>query len=555
MIARMIRIGLVEIVCLAWMLGSVRAGPGDSKEFVVSPPVRTPAARESRLVQTDLRELIDARGLALLVQDDKAARHLSRLVSTWEKKYAGLLGSDPELARIDRRTRQLFGDNLACQAGRHAPAGQLSRQVAAIPKEQMYRTLTLWLKGLFLRQGVFFARDMDRLSADDLAGVCRRARALDSRKGLPSWRYRVLLWRWRDSQVKRLFAERDERLAFLTPVRIDGKVLGAGARRALERYLAMLRNLRLEVLRNREHPYERYRTLDGLLRGLRYMDTIREAARATGLDHLVMTGLYIQESEFIHHRVSVAGAFSIAQFLNIAIKDVWLFRRRIPGSKILLSGIGSWEELKKKMIVDPRMAIKVSCLYFRRLRDDVARQLRSGAKGADSRMVDLLSLEMFTMRRGLMERSQVDTTDGMAVSWPARAVLPLPVVPIGGAAVPEPTALLQRLVERMVREMAEVRITEQVFSRRLKRLQTALGLASYNAGSGNMQKTARRRHPFQALSFPLQITETRGYVDSIMDSWDILAEVDRIASDVERMDYEDLMRLAGRACRMSAKAK
>ena len=500
-------------------------------------------ARPNNSIVSNLRELIDARGLALLVEDDAAARRLGKMVAEWRKRYEKLLKSDPELKRIDLTTQQIFRDNLA---GRHAPAAGLPKLVAAIPKFELHRTLNLWLKSLFHRRGVSFQGDLDRLPKVDLAHICERARALDSRKGLSSWRYRVLLWRWRDSQAKELFAARDERLAFLTPVRIDEAKLKAADRLALHRYLAMLRNLRLEVVRNRELPYERYRTLYSLLRGLRYMDTIREAAQATGLNHRMMTGLYIQESEFVHHRVSVAGAFSIAQFLNIAIKDVWLFKKRIPGSKEILKGFSSWEQIKLRMIEDPRFAIKVSCLYFRRVRDMVAGYMGSSVRSRE--MLDLLSVELFTLREHLMEAKQFEATRRMEAFWPVRSSLPVPATAVGGVAVPDPAALLASWTERSLREMTLQRLSEEAFEKRLERLLLAMGLAAYNAGAGNLMKTAKRKHPFQALSFPLQIDETRGYVDGILDAWDILDGVGRIASDVERMRYDDLLRLAERAC-------
>jgi hypothetical protein len=540
------------VLCaVAWALVPSGAGATlDGGGFVNSPPVRAPADRAGDRVETTLRELTDARGLALLVEDDTAAAHLSRLLATWEARYRKLLESDPELARIDQRTARLFADNLA---GQSVPASQLPDLVASIPKARMTRTLRMWLQNLLHRQGLYFRDDLDSLPRQRLAEVCTQARALDSRVGLPAWRYRVLMWRWRDSEVKRLFLQRDERVAFLTPVRISTRELAPAAHRALERYLNMLRNLRVEVERVRERPYERHRTLDGLLRGLRYMDTIREAARLTGLDHRMMTGLFIQESEFIHHRVSVAGAFSVAQFLNIAIKDVWLFRSKIPGSQVLLKGIGSWEQLRQEMIRDPRMAIRAACLYFRRVRDGIV--YYQGGSGSNASMVDLLSLEMFTMQTSLMERSAFDTEGRLERLMPVRAALPLPVIPIGGVVLPDPGALLGQWADRVVVEMVESRLAEQVFARRLERLHSALGLASYNAGTGNLMKTAKRKHPYQALSFPLQIDETRSYVDSILDAWQILAQVDRIGSDIERMGYDDLMRLAERACRKAGLAK
>ena len=68
-----------------------------------------------------------------------------------------------------------------------------------------------------------------------------------------------------------------------------------------------------------------------------------------------------------------------------------------------------------------------------------------------------------------------------------------------------------------VRDLADVRITEGVFRERLTLLHSALGLAAYNAGMSNLLKAGKRRNPFKTLSFPLQITENRNYVDDILD--------------------------------------
>ncbi len=533
------------LVALPGWAAAQAAGP-----FVASPPAKASPARQSGEIETDLGELIDARGLALLVEDDATARVLGKLMRKYQKAYAELLAKDPELKRIDARTARTFKANLA---GRRTPAGLLPKQVLAIPREQMHRTLKLWLKGLFQRADIGFSADVAGLSTDQAGAVCAKAKALHTRKGLPSWRNRVLLWRWRDDEVKRLFAERDERLAFLTPVRIPAGALGKADRRRVVRTLGMLRNLKLQVARNKANPYETHRTLAGLLRGLRYMDTIREAARLTGLDHRMMTGLYIQESEFIHHRVSVAGAFTIAQFLNIAIKDIWLFRKKLRGAKTILKGIRSWEELKRRMIDDPRMAIKASCLYFRRVRDLVTTYMGAAARSAD--MVDLLAIEMFTARASLMEQSDEEAAARLKVAWPLRAAPPLRVAPVGGAVVPAPALLLDACAEQTARGLARMRLAEQAFERRLRRLMTALGIAAYNAGAGNLLKTAKRKRPLQALSFPLQIDETRGYVDGILDAWAILERADRLASDVERMDYDELIDLADRVCARAGQGK
>lgn len=493
-------------------------------------------------METDLRQLTDARGLALLMGDRRAAHQLAVLLRPWRENYAALLQADPEMQRIDARMRSIFAANLA---GRSAPADQLQAQVLAIPKRRLERTLRLWLKGLLLRNDIGFAGDVARRDRATLARVCEQARALDARRDLPAWRYRVLLWRWRDDRIKDLFERRDERMTFLTPIRLDPESLDPDVLATLRRQLERLRNLRLQVARDRELPYERHRTLAGMLRGLRYMDTIERAAAATGLDARLMAGLFIQESEFIHQRVSVAGAFSVAQFLNIAIQDVWLFRKRIPGASVLLRGVASWEELKQRMIADPRTAIEVSCLYFRRVRDLVAANL---GRQADANLRDLLALEMFTAETRLLRRSAIEVRQRLDDFWPVRLALPGLPVPLGGAFFPAPEAFLQQWLERTARELVRVQLTDRVFRHRLDRLLVALGLAAYNAGTGNLMRTAQRKHPFQGLSFPLQIDETRGYVDGILDSWSILNSVERLSSDVERMDYGGLLQLVERIC-------
>jgi len=544
----------LRLACLGLLLGGLggalpgRAAPAD--DFQLSPPAHAPLERSPRMLETNLRELEDARGLALLVEDDRAAAALEGLLVTWRKKYERLLGTDPELARLEAEAHALFLENLA---GRGGEGPVQAARAARLPRVKLEPILRGWLESLLYRRGVAFAEDLELLGREDLADICDQARAFERRGELPAWRLRLLLWRYRDSEVKRLHAERDERLGFLTPIRLEAAALRPSTGRALERYLAMLRNLRLQVLRNSAEPYETHRTLEGLLRGLRFMDTIRQAAAATGLDHRLMTRLYIQESEFVHRRVSLAGAYSVAQFMDIAVKDVWLFKGGIAGSAALLPPVAGWEELKARIVADPREAIKASCVYFRRVRDGIARRFGEGQR-PDGALLDLLTLEMVTLEQNTLERAQLDAAVRLADVWPEAAGEGLqPGLWLGGLLLPDPGAMLARWSAHTVRALTEVTIGEQVYRGRLARLIDALGLGAYNAGTGTLMKAADRRRPFASLSFPLMIDETRAYVDGILDGVDILSGVARMSSGVVRMSYDDLRRLAERACLKAGK--
>jgi len=78
-----------------------------------------------------------------------------------------------------------------------------------------------------------------------------------------------------------------------------------------------------------------------------------------------------------------------------------------------------------------------------------------------------------------------------------------------------------------------------------------LGLAAYNAGVGNLMKSGKIASPYDKLSFPLQLTETRNYVDDILDGTSILKNVDEIASEVLQLDYEELITLVEQSCRLT----
>jgi hypothetical protein len=545
----MVTPALIRVNVLALFLlscGAVAAGEGP---FKLSPPAKVPPERRQE-IHTNLKDLKDAHGLALLVVDDKAVRSIGAVLKTWEAKYEPLLTSDPVLKKINARVGSLFAQSLS---DRGRPSLEFAKIVAKAPKERLKPTMSLWLRSMFTRMNVGFEEDLQRLGKKDLEFICGEARSLDSLKGLSTWRYRVLAWLYRDREVKRLHQDRDERVAFLTSIRLDKKKLGADTAWALQRYLAMLKNLRLQLLKDQHMPYDRFRTLEGLLRGLRYMDTIRYACAQTGLDHHVMTRLFIQESEFIHERVSHAGAFSLAQFLNIALKDIWLFQKRIPGAGVLLQGITSYEDLKKKVVADPRMAIKASCVYFRRLRDEVVMRLGSRASQTSRELLNLMTLEMITMRQGVGERAVMDSVIEMSRSWPARELVLLPLLPFAGALIPDAGAFFSGWMQRTVREVAHIQISERVFEERMNMLHTALGLSAYNAGMSNLLKSAKRRIPFEALSFPLQIAETRNYVDDILDGSEILREVEKYSSDVSQLDYDGLLRLSEKACKLAKK--
>jgi hypothetical protein len=481
------------------------------------------------MLKTNLRELIDAAGLALLANDTPSYLSLRAQVKIWRDHYNELLSKDPELKKTDKNMQRIFRANLA---GRHTPRSQLQSQVAALPQNRIKRSLSFWLKNLLLGKNVRFASDIKHLDKKERSLVCQRTKAIRAVRDLSTWRLRTLLWRYRDDQVVHLFQKRDQRLIFLTPICLNAKKLSPKVKTAFTRTFRSLRNLKEQVKNNNRPGHDKHRTIKGILNGLRYMDTIHNAARLTGLDHRMMAGLYIQESEFIHHRVSVAGAFSVAQFLDIAIKDVWLFKKRIPGSKRLLQGVTSWQDLKQKMIEDPRMAIKASCLYFRRIRDIVAGKLRA-KKPYPNELLDLLAIELFTTRRALMEDSRTQAANSLASGWQW--------IP----AWPQASPLDQK--ESFEQQM-ESNIDEKLFEQRLNRLMAALGLASYNAGTGNMHAAAKRKNPFQGISFPLEIDETRSYVDGILDAWDILVQMDRIASDVEKLSYAQLVDLGLQAC-------
>jgi len=76
-----------RIICLLVSLVFLHAAlvSAQAPDFVLSPPVKAPAMHKPAGLDTDLRELIDARGLALLVVDDASARHLDALIKNTPK--------------------------------------------------------------------------------------------------------------------------------------------------------------------------------------------------------------------------------------------------------------------------------------------------------------------------------------------------------------------------------------------------------------------------------------------------------------------------------------
>ncbi len=521
-------------------------------EFLLSAPVAAPIEREKGVIGTDLRALIDAHGLALFLKDDSAAQRLGKVLKEWQQNYAALLKADPELAAIDQRVKQLFSQMLG---DRSRPITLLRKMISQAPAKRLQPIVLKWIKNLFFRRGVLFPYDLAELSRSDQADICLQTRSMHTQKGMSSGRVRALAWLYRDREVRRMFHERDDRLAFLTPIRVPEEKLDGATRKVLRRYLAMVRALKLQVVKNQTMPYDQFRTLDGLLRGLRYMDTIRESSAIAGLDHRLMTRLFIQESEFIHERVSWAGAFSLAQFLNIALKDIWIFRGKIPGAKTLLRGVTSYEDLKKKVVADPRMAIKASCTYFRRIRDEAIMRLGKKGRTASREMVTLLTLEMLGLRRGVSEGANLDAQIAMGRAWPVREMYMLPLVPVAGGIMPDAGALLAGWIERTVRDLVHLQLVEGVFAGRLDRLMDAMGLAAYNAGMGNLIKSSKAKSPFGPLSFPLQLTETRNYVDDIMDGTDILRKLDRLASEISLLEYAQIIELAEDACQRAGLSK
>jgi hypothetical protein len=87
----------IRVNLVAWLLlVSTGSGAGDGGPFELSPPATVPAESRNE-IQTNLRDLKDAHGLALLVVDDQAARTIGNTLQKWEAGYQSRLASDPVL--------------------------------------------------------------------------------------------------------------------------------------------------------------------------------------------------------------------------------------------------------------------------------------------------------------------------------------------------------------------------------------------------------------------------------------------------------------------------
>jgi hypothetical protein len=531
-------------LALALLLGAPAFAGAAAEGYLVSPPAESPADRSKDAVLTDLLDLEDAAGLALLLEDEGAAARLIALRDERRRALQPLLDGDRELAELDLALKRIFEEGLA---DRGRPADEVKRLVLGLERRRLRSVVRSWLQNLFFGRKVFFAEDLDRLDPDALADLCQQARSFDDWQKLSPGRYRALLAAWRDREVRRLVEERDRRLRWVGAVRLEPQQIADGDRRLLQRYLSMLRNLRLQILDNRSLPLHIYRSLDGLRRGLRYMETIRQACAATGLDHRLMTRLFIQESEFIHQRISWAGAFSIAQFMDVALKDVWQFRAQIAGAAELLKGIESYEDLRRSVIADPRQAIRTACLYFRRVRDGVVRVLEKDGR-ADPLLSTVLALEWFRWQEGVAESAALDVDRELERLALGERIWQTPPVSLPGA-MPDPASWLSRWMASTAVDLVRLRLTEEVFRGRLDLLESALGLAAYNSGLGRLARSDKQQQAFCGLAFPMQISETRDYVSNILAGADVLRRAEALASDTARLTYHELLDLAERACR------
>jgi hypothetical protein len=148
-------------------------------------------------------------------------------------------------------------------------------------------------------------------------------------------------------------------------------------------------------------------------------------------------------------------------------------------------------------------------------------------------------------------QSASDAAQELLRVWPVERVMPLLLVPLTGGLGFDPGSAIARWLERTVRELVELRLTEDVYRGRLARLQDALSLSAYNAGMGNLSKSAKRKDPLGGMSFPLELSENRDYVDSILDGAEVLSDLEPLLSGVSHMGLEELSSLTEQACGLS----
>ncbi len=519
----------------------------EAEPYRLSPPAEA-GVRGHLTLHTNLRELEDIRGLALLLDDQLAAERIEIARLQAANRFVAVLQNDPIVAEINTRLNELFRRSLSDKT---QPRSEIMTGIIGLSPEKVRPTVQLWIQDLFRRRGVLLPGDLERLSAADQSDICQQVNAMKTLRGLPTWRYRMLGWRYRDAEVRRLNRERDERFRSITPVDIRPSDFDSSTREAISRYQTLLQNLKVQVVKNQALPYERFRTLEGLLRGLRYMDTIMAAAEITGVDAHLMTRLFIQESEFLQERVSGAGAFSIAQFMDVAVRDLWGSRKSIAGAVSLLGSIENQEALKAKIIADPRTAIRAAFLYFRHVRDTIVRRFENDEQPLDERLTTMMSVELYTLHQGLMRSAEQATLDYLDQVWPVEEV----GLALSGGILIGPSSTLAGWIEQSVRMLVEQRLSEDVYRGRRDRLMSALGLAAYNSGTATLLRTGKRRGAFGGLGFPIQLTETRRYVDEILNGVAVLEGLEGIVASVTQLEYDDLVRLSDHACELAAQKK
>jgi hypothetical protein len=529
---------LESISLLAWLLAE--AG------FVASPPEDPPISIQTdEIMRLDLRLVEDAIGLAYFIEDDGAARAMEKAVESQLARAREVLAADPRWQELDRQQsgilREMFADRLRSSA-------EILAEIGRFPAGRSERIIAGWLRKIFWQAGVYLERDITRLSQPERDELCRKLSSRLEPGSFEPWRLRILLWQLRDREALRLHHLKDEREAEITSFSLDLSRLEGDSYQAWKRYGELLQRLRQLSARHGGDDAEA-RTLRGFLRGLRYMPTIRQACQTTGLDHRLITRLFIQESAFVHQRISHAGAYSLAQFLDIALKDIWQFRNKIPGAQMLLENIQSYDELRRLVIDDPRWAIRAACVYFRRLRDEA--ELRLGNVDNEN-MLAIMSLELFAVRRGLAEQGELESQLQAGLLGQERSPTP-PSHWTGWLS--DAGQALAAWVEGAARQLAARHLSQELFRQRLDRLYEALGLAAYNAGMGNLRRTADRVGAAGRLAFPLQIGETRAYINEILNGRDYLGAIQEQASPLRDLDYTELARLVGSVCKRPPEPK